>query len=147
MVAISQNNQYYATIQLPKLSPPIELETLSMTTQFSGGPNIAMKVPPHEFCSTVAFYEETLSLEKLPQSNDESAAFIFGNNTLWIDKVPSISQAEVWLQVLTNNTEGADASLKKADIVRCNTIETLQQGFDGFWISNPAGIVHLIDGT
>jgi len=28
--------------------------------------------------------------------------------------------------------------------VRCNEIEPLPEGFRGFWIADPAGIVHLV---
>jgi hypothetical protein len=30
--------------------------------------------------------------------------------------------------------------------VRCDPIEKLPPGFDGCWILNPAGIVHLVRG-
>jgi len=29
-------------------------------------------------------------------------------------------------------------------VVRCDAIEPLPEGFQGFWIANSAGIVHLL---
>ena len=57
---------------------------------FKPGQNMAMKVPPHEFDKTVAFYRDVLGLkEKETESSTgayESVAFEFGSITLWIDK-------------------------------------------------------------
>lgn len=117
-----------------------------MDTQFDGGPNLAMKVPPHQYEATVAFYRDTLKLKKIHGVSDNSVGFQFGTNKLWIDKVDTVSQAELWLQVVTNNTCDAAAQLKEAGTPRCDEIEPLADAFDGFWISNPAGIIHLIDG-
>ena len=118
-----------------------------MKPRFKGGPNIAMKVPPHQHTATVAFYRDVLALEVLETSTDDTVVFKFGNSKLWIDKVNTVSQAEIWLQVLTDDSAGADRLLNKAGIARCDEIEPLPDGFDGFWISNPASIVHLIDGA
>ena len=87
------------------------------------------------------------ALEVLETSTDDTVVFKFGNSKLWIDKVNTVSQAEIWLQVLTDDSAGADRLLNKAGIARCDEIEPLPDGFDGFWISNPASIVHLIDGA
>ena len=42
-------------------------------------------------------------------------------------------------------TPPCDQALIAAGVARCDAIEPLPQGFDGFWISSPAGIIHLID--
>ncbi|WP_162654084.1 hypothetical protein [Lentilitoribacter sp. Alg239-R112] len=118
-----------------------------MKTQFQGGPNIAMKVPPHQYEATVAFYRDVLQLAELPNQNEESTVFKFGENNLWIDSVNTVSQAEIWLQVITNNSSAAENHLNNAGISRCDTIEPLGDEFDGYWISNPASIIHLIDGV
>ena len=65
-------------------------------------------------------------------------------NRLWIDKVSGMSQAEIWLEVITNDTAAATAHLSDAGIVRCDEIEPLPEGSDGFWISSPAQIIHLV---
>ena len=116
-----------------------------MAVQFSGGKNIAMKVPPHQYDATVAFYRDLLGLEPIGGPAGDAVGFKFGPNNLWIDKVPSMSQAELWLEIVTDNTAEAAAVLKKAGIVRCDEIEDLGSNFDGYWIANPASIIHLVD--
>ena len=50
---------------------------------FRGGRNIAMKVPPHRWEATVAFYERTLGLAGRRREH-ASVAFEFGPTVLWI---------------------------------------------------------------
>ena len=38
-----------------------------------------------------------------------SVGFIFGGNRLWIDRVESVSHAELWLELTTDNVPGAAA--------------------------------------
>ena len=118
-----------------------------MKAHFRGGPNISMKVPPHQYEATVAFYRDVLQFAELPKQNEGSVVFKFGANNLWIDKVCTVSQSEIWLQVVTDNSSAAENRLEEAGITRCDTIEPLGDHFDGFWISNPASIIHLIDGA
>ena len=100
---------------------------------FAGGRNIAMKVPPHQWEQTVSFYRETLGLRELDNpfdSGPKSVGFKFGANRLWIDRVPGVSQAELWLQVTTSDTAWAAEHLATAPgVSRCDEIETL--GDDG----------------
>lgn len=110
---------------------------------FHGGPNIALKVPPHQFEATVAFYRDVLGLEH-QGTHGASETFAFGRARLWIDRVPQLSQAEVWLEVQVEDTAAAVRHLGAHGVVRCDEIEPLPEGLDGFWIANPAGIVHLI---
>lgn len=116
-----------------------------MATQprFAGGRNIAMKVPAHQWEATVAFYRDVLRLEVLP-NDGPSAAFRFGEACLWIDRCAQLSQAEIWLEVQTDDLAAATERLAAANVVRCDAIEPLPAGFKGFWIVNPAGIVHLV---
>ena len=118
-----------------------------MNMKFSPGKNIAMKVPSHEFEKTVAFYKDVLGFkikEAASPDNMESATFEFGDKNLWIDKVPGISQAEVWLEVITEDIEKASKYFEEKSCVRRDEIEPLPEGFQGFWIANPANIIHLI---
>jgi len=118
-----------------------------MKPQFIAGENIAIKVPAHEFESTVAFYKDILGFEKketLTTDNLESVTFNFGNKKLWIDKVAGISQAEIWLEIVTENIEAASDYFKKNSCVRRDEIEPLPAGFRGFWISSPSNIIHLV---
>ena len=113
---------------------------------FKGGRNIAMKVPPHQYDATVAFYRDVLGLEMV-ESHPPHTAFVFGSNQLWIDCVPGMSQAELWLEIVTEDVAAAAEHLQAANVVRCDEIEPLGEGFKGFWISSPAAIIHLVDGT
>ena len=113
---------------------------------FAGGRNIAMKVPPHQWSATVAFYRDTLGLRVLDNpftSGPEAVGFAFGHNQLWIDRVPGVSQAELWLQVTTADTATAADHLAAAGVVRCDEIEPLD-GDSAFWITSPAAVVHLV---
>lgn len=112
-------------------------------TKFFGGRNIAMKVPPHQYESTVRFYRDVLGLKEVGAAAP-SIAFEFGANRLWIDRVAGVSQAEIWLEVVTDDIAGAAAQLAGAGVVRCDDVERLPEGFQGFWISSPASIVHLV---
>ena len=112
-----------------------------MKPKFSPGKNIAVKVPFHEFERTVAFYRDTLGFEEVDASSSddiESVIFKFGDKNLWIDRVSGISQAEIWLEIITENIEEAAVHFAKNDGIR------LPDGFKGFWVASPANIIHLI---
>jgi hypothetical protein len=116
-----------------------------MTVMFEGGKNIAMKVPPHQYEATVRFYRDVLRLAPINGPAGDAVGFKFGTNNLWIDRVPGMSQAELWLEIVTSDTAEAARVLANAGVVRCDDIEKLGSDFDGFWISSPASIVHLVD--
>jgi catechol 2,3-dioxygenase-like lactoylglutathione lyase family enzyme len=115
---------------------------------FSGGKNIAMKVPPHLWEAAVAFYRDVLGLRIIEHAPADSATptlvFEFGANHLWVDRVNGLSQAEIWLEVETDDVVAAAAYLKAAGIPRRDEIEPLGEDFPGFWISSPASIIHLV---
>ncbi len=110
---------------------------------FAPGNNIAMKVPAHEYDATVRFYRDVVRLKELT-THLPSVGFEFGTKNLWIDSVSHLSQAEVWLEIVTNDIELASEYLKNADVVRCDEIEPLSDGFQAFWISSPSSIIHLV---
>jgi catechol 2,3-dioxygenase-like lactoylglutathione lyase family enzyme len=110
---------------------------------FRAGRNIAMKVPSHLYDVTVHFYRDVLGLHEIAV-HSPSVVFEFGSNQLWIDSVAGISQAETWLEVLTDDIDAASEHLRAAGIVRCDSIEPLPDGFQAFWISSPASIIHLV---
>jgi len=114
-----------------------------MDPTFAAGRNIAMKVPPHLFEATVSFYRDVIGLTPLDNHPPE-VGFAFGANQLWIDRVPGLSQAEVWLELVADDVPAAAAHLAAAGVVRCDEIEPLPDGFAGFWIANPAAIVHMV---
>lgn len=111
--------------------------------QFSPGRNIALKMPPRDFLQAVAFYRDVLGFEQL-SVDETSVTFKFGSMRLWIDRVPSLSQAETWLEVRTSDSEAASEWLEAQGIDRCDAIEPLPEDFPGYWIVAPGGIVHLV---
>jgi catechol 2,3-dioxygenase-like lactoylglutathione lyase family enzyme len=118
-----------------------------MKPQFSAGRNLAMKVPTHEHERTLAFYRDVLGLRQLAGAapgSAKTAAFEFGDKVLWIDEVSGISQAELWLEIITDDIELAAQYLHDHNCVRRDGIEPLPEGFHGFWLSSPANIIHLI---
>jgi len=114
--------------------------------KFTGGPNIAMKIPSDVWKATVAFYRDIIGLKviKQPPTNQPSICFDFGGCRLWVDKVDGLSRAEVWLELNTDDIRGAANHLGSAGVVRRDEIEKLPEGFEGFWIQNPASIIHLV---
>lgn len=119
---------------------------MKATPNFSGGRNIAMKVPPHLWEATVRFYRDVLGLAIIEHEPTvpPSLGFEFGANQLWVDRVDSVSQAEIWLELTTPDVQRAAGHLESAGIVRRDEIEPLPDGFDGFWVQNPASIIHIV---
>ena len=118
-----------------------------MKPNFKPGKNIAIKVPFHHFEQTVSFYRDLLGLEQIHRTSpdaDDSVTFRFGDKNLWIDRSATLSQAEIWLEVQTADIKRAAAYFEKASITRRDEIEPLPDNFDGFWISSPADIIHLV---
>lgn len=118
-----------------------------MKPQFEPGKNLAMKVPPHEFEKTVRFYRDILGFEEIKESqsaNSYSVRFMFGDKILWIDRVETLSQAELWLEIVTDDIQAASEYLGSKGCVRRDEIEPLPQNFKGFWLANPANIIHLV---
>ena len=118
-----------------------------MKPDFTPGKNIAMKVPSHEYEKTVHFYQTILGfkqIENAPVDEFESVAFEFGDKRLWIDKITGISQAEVWLEINTQDLKSAQRYLEQQGCVIRNEIETLPSNFNGFWLANPSNVIHLV---
>lgn len=113
------------------------------STEFAGGRNIAMKVPPHQYEETVRFYRDVLCL-KQSDNHLPAIGFEFGANQLWIDRVPGMSQAEIWLELATTDVAAAAEHLKAVGITRRDKIEPLAENYEGFWISSPASIIHMV---
>jgi catechol 2,3-dioxygenase-like lactoylglutathione lyase family enzyme len=116
---------------------------MNAKVKFLAGRNIAMKLPPHSYEASVHFYRDVLGLKEITK-HSPSVVFEFGSNNLWLDRAPGISQAETWLEIVTNDISAASEHLQAAGVVRCDEIEPLPQGFQAFWISSPASIIHLV---
>lgn len=111
---------------------------------FRAGRNIAMKVPEHQYEATVAFYRDVVGLPML--RGTDTPRFEFGGKVLWIDRVPTLSQAEIWLELDADDPQAASRWLDAHGIARRDAIEPLPEGFRGFWIASPADIIHLVNG-
>ena len=48
-----------------------------------------------------------VGLKRVDGTAGETTAFEFGASTLWIDRVASMSQAELWLEIVTDDTAAA----------------------------------------
>ncbi len=120
--------------------------TDSKKVKFAAGRNIAMKVSSHEWERTAAFYRDVIGLNVIeqPPTVPPSICFEFGGIRLWIDCVDRLSQAEVWLELTTDDLKGAEERFRSVGVVRRDEIEKLPEGFQGFWIQNPASIIHLV---
>ena len=95
---------------------------------FTGGRNVAIKVPEHAFEATVAFYRDTLALAIVYDAVG-TKAFEFGPIRLWIDRMPHLAQGEMWLELRWPATRRRPpAHLKAAGVVRCNEVEEAAAG-------------------
>jgi hypothetical protein len=112
---------------------------------FRGGPNIAMKIPPAEYEATLRFYRDVVGLRQLDSYRPDSV-FQFGSSLLWLDCRPEVKQTEIWLELVTPDPTLAAEYLSRSGVERCDSVEKLPPGFDGFWVRSPASIVHLITG-
>ena len=98
-------------------------------------------MPPREFDQTVAFYRHVLGLEHL-ETHGRTEAFRFGSCCRWIDFAPHLSQRSSGSSC--RPTIPPPPHLAQHGVTRCHEVERLPEGFDGFWIVNPADIVHPV---
>ena len=114
--------------------------------EFEGGINIALKVPKIHFQKTVEFYRDVLGFDVVEDLEQATPSYTcqFGPNRLWIDMVENYSQTDVWLEIKTPNLEKATEYLKQNNVPVRDELEPLPAGMKGHWISNPAGVVHLL---
>ena len=116
-----------------------------MDLEFEPGKNIAMKIPAHEYENTLRFYREVLRFKKITGSGaDDTPKFEFGDKVLWLDRMPGLSQSEIWLEVVTSDIVKASEYLKQQGCHRRDEIEPLPSGFKAFWVSSPSNIIHLV---
>ena len=110
--------------------------------RYEGGGNIALKVPPDRFGETVRFYREVLGLPWLGEE-EGSHRFRFGGLTLWIDRAEGRGRGEVWLELFTDDVSRSRTWLQGKGARLRDGLEPLGD-LDAHWISDPAGIVHLV---
>lgn len=112
---------------------------------FSGGQNIALRIPPQSFDDRLRFCRGPLWLWQL---NDflPSRVVEFESVPLWPDPVETITQTDVCLALRTPDTKNATAHPERSNMARCDAVESLPEGFDGFRISGPGNIVQPVHG-
>ncbi|SEO89162.1 VOC family protein [Aquisalimonas asiatica] len=119
-----------------------------MSVEFKPGKNIAMKIPTHEYESTVRFYREILRFRELTGNGEnDTPKFEFGDKVLWLDRMPGLSQSEIWLEVVASDIGEASEYLKDQGCHRRDEIEPLPSGFKAFWVSSPSNIIHLVSSS
>ena len=111
---------------------------------FTGGTNLAMKVPSNQWEETVAFYRDALGMTVEHEKEGSLIAFEFGSMKLWLDRTEELAQAEIWLEVTTDDAGMAERHLSESGIDRCNYPGKIQPDFEGFWVTSPTGNVHLV---
>lgn len=110
--------------------------------RFTGGSDIALKIPRFRFDETVAFYRDVVGLPPLGQDGT-SVSFRFGSIRLWLDRVDHQSQTDVWLGLFTDDPDGAFAYLQEKGTPARDEVEPLGD-FPGHWISDPAGVILIV---
>jgi predicted enzyme related to lactoylglutathione lyase len=118
-----------------------------MTNKFSGGINIAIKIPKRKYDETVAFYRDilNLSVEEKPiniPTVTRTHEVKFGPNTVWLDCVDNYTHSEVWLELRTPDVASAATYLESKGINTCDEIEEIPK--DMHWIMDPAGTVFIV---
>lgn len=68
----------------------------------------------------------------------------FGPIRLWLDPTSQRALPEVWLEVVTDDLDAAASYLAQRGVPRRDAVEPLPDGLPGFWISSPAGVIHLV---
>jgi catechol 2,3-dioxygenase-like lactoylglutathione lyase family enzyme len=111
--------------------------------RFAAGENIAMKIPSHEFERTVKFYRDAIGLPVISW-NPDSVVLEFGDKQLWLDRIEHFSQAEIWLELKTDDAEAARRHLVEEGAATPDSIEPLPGQNNAFWVSSPCNIIHLV---
>lgn len=119
-----------------------------MNIKFSGGINIAVKIPKSKYEKTVSFYRDVLKMEveEKPIDNptvSRSHKVIFGDNTLWLDCVDNYTHSETWLELKTPNVDQATKYLKSEGLETCDELEEISDNMH--WIMDPAGTVFILN--
>jgi hypothetical protein len=111
---------------------------------YKTGRNVAIKIPAHEYESTLHFYREVLSLQEIGKANKpgEKPRFRMGEKVLWLDCVASLSQTETWLEILSDDLEATVKYFEEQGCARQDHHSPLPDGGKGFWLSNPSNIIH-----
>lgn len=118
-----------------------------MDSLFSGGVNIAIKIPKSKYDETVSFYRDILKLpvEEAPIETptvSRTHKVKFGPNTVWLDCVDNYTHSEVWMELKTPDVNAATDYLSSKGVHTVDELEQLPEG--AHWIMDPAGTVFLV---
>ena len=114
---------------------------------FTGGINIALKIPKARYEQAVHFYKNVLKLEteERPISNPtvlKTHRVVFGANILWLDCMRHATDSEVWLELNTSNVKIATQYLERNGTETCDELEEIPSNMH--WIRDPAGTVFIL---
>jgi hypothetical protein len=114
---------------------------------FTGGPNIAIKIPRSKYADTVKFYRDVLKLHVEEQPIDSSTVsrthrVKFGTNTVWLDCVDNYTHVEAWLELRTADVPAAADYLRSHGVATVDELEKIPK--DMHWVMDPAGTVLLL---
>ncbi len=119
-----------------------------MDNKFTGGINIAIKIPKNKYDETVVFYRDILKLEVAENPIDNPTVsrthkVKFGNNIVWLDCVDNYTHSETWLELKTQDVEEATEYLNSKGVNTCDELEKIPE--DTHWIMDPAGTVFILN--
>jgi hypothetical protein len=115
--------------------------------KFTGGTNIALKIPKHAYDETVRFYRDTLGMKVKEESISNPTvsrthSVEFGPNTLWLDCVDNYTHSEIWLEVNTADVPAATEYLNRNGATTKDEFEEIPS--DKHWITDPSGAVMIV---
>lgn len=114
---------------------------------FTGGPNIAIKIPRSKYADTVKFYRDVLKLEVEEQPIDSPTVsrthrVKFGSNVVWLDCVDNYTHSETWLELRTPDVPLAAEYLRSRGVATVDELERIPK--EMHWLMDPAGTVLLL---
>ncbi|MEJ1239355.1 hypothetical protein WBG78_14560 [Chryseolinea sp. T2] len=114
---------------------------------FTGGPNIAIKIPRSKYADTVKFYRDVLKLDVEEQPIDSATVsrthrVKFGTNVVWLDCVDNYTHAETWLELRTADVPLAADYLRTHGVATVDELEKIPK--EMHWVMDPAGTVLLL---
>lgn len=116
---------------------------------FKFGTNIAFKIPKFRFDETIAFYKDVLGMKLNKYEHGGSGESYYcetGELCLWFDLMENYSQIDIWLEIKTDSISQARSYLDGRNIPFRQELEKLPDGLEASWISDPAGVVLLLEG-
>jgi hypothetical protein len=118
-----------------------------MENTFTGGVNIAIKIPKTKYDQTVHFYRNILKLEVTEKPIDNPTVsrtheVKFGNNIVWLDCVDNYTHSETWLELKTTDVAEATEYLASQGVNTCDELEQIPESMH--WIMDPAGTVFIL---